>query len=63
MGGQLALGFLRISTAVQAFVLGPRLILSVREYYAKLVVNCDAETGMTSIAFQQHVYISTDSGV
>jgi hypothetical protein len=45
------------------FVLGPRLILGVREYYAKLVANSDAATGMTSIAFQERVEISTGSGV
>jgi hypothetical protein len=34
------------------FVLGPRLILSVREYHAKLVARSDEGTGMTSIYFQ-----------
>jgi hypothetical protein len=45
------------------FVLGPRLILSIREYHAKLVVDSDAATGMTSIAFQERVYVSTSSSV
>ncbi|KAG1903133.1 uncharacterized protein F5891DRAFT_1020667 [Suillus fuscotomentosus] len=54
---------LTISQVVQMFVLGPRLILGIREYHAKLVADADAATGMTSIAFQEHVYISTGSGV
>ncbi|KAG2750765.1 hypothetical protein P692DRAFT_20831664, partial [Suillus brevipes Sb2] len=44
---------------VQVFVLGPRLILGVREYHAKLVADSDAETNMDSIVFQEHVHIST----
>ncbi|KAG1722254.1 hypothetical protein EDD22DRAFT_507307 [Suillus occidentalis] len=49
--------------SVQAFVLGPRLILSVREYHAKLVAGSDAETSMNSIVFQEHVHISTSGTV
>ncbi|KAG1787059.1 uncharacterized protein HD556DRAFT_1449114 [Suillus plorans] len=48
---------------VVMFVLGPRLILGIREYHAELVVDSDAATGMTSIAFQEHVHISTGSSV
>ncbi|KAG2034961.1 hypothetical protein BDR03DRAFT_963719 [Suillus americanus] len=55
--------FLQIFTVVQMFVLGPRLVLSVREFHAKLVADSDAATGMTSIAFQERVHISTGSGV
>jgi hypothetical protein len=47
----------------QMFVLGPRLILGVREYNAKLVANFDTATPMTSIAFQDHVDVSTSSSV
>ncbi|KAG2126267.1 hypothetical protein DEU56DRAFT_916071 [Suillus clintonianus] len=60
---QILLGFLQIVTVILAFVLGPRLILSVREYHARLVADSDAATGMTSIAFQDRVHISTGSGV
>ncbi|KAG2034973.1 hypothetical protein BDR03DRAFT_963779 [Suillus americanus] len=60
---QIYTGFLRILTVVQSFVLGPRLILGVREYHAKLVAGSDAAPGMTSIAFQERVHISTGSGV
>jgi hypothetical protein len=48
---------------VQMFVLGPRLILSVRGYHAKVVANSDARSGMASIAFQEHIQILTGSGV
>ncbi|KAG2107484.1 uncharacterized protein F5147DRAFT_774313 [Suillus discolor] len=48
---------------VVMFVLGPRLILGIREYNAKLVADSDAATGMTSIVFQERVHISTGSSV
>ncbi|KAG2362544.1 hypothetical protein BDR07DRAFT_1406590 [Suillus spraguei] len=56
-------GVLSILQVVQMFVLGPRLILSIREYHAKLVADSDAASGMTSIAFQERVHISTGSSV
>jgi len=45
---------------VQMFVLGPRLILSIREYHAKLVANSESATGMTlpTIAFQERTQIT-----
>jgi hypothetical protein len=43
------------------FVLGPRLILSVRGYHAQLVANSDAATSMNSIVFQERVYVPTSS--
>lgn len=48
---------------MQLYVLGPRLILSIREYYAKLVADSDATTGLALIAFQERVLILTGSGV
>jgi hypothetical protein len=54
---------LQILEVAQSFVLGPRLILGIREYHAKLVVDSDAATGMTSIAFQERVHVSTSSDV
>ncbi|KAG1729362.1 hypothetical protein EDD22DRAFT_409083 [Suillus occidentalis] len=42
-----------VLTAVQIFVLGPRLILSVREHHAKLVAGSDADIEMNSIVFQE----------
>ncbi|OAX40024.1 hypothetical protein K503DRAFT_768939 [Rhizopogon vinicolor AM-OR11-026] len=50
---------LQIGTSVQMFILGPRLILSVRDYNATLVENSDAATRMSSIAFQARVPEST----
>jgi len=60
---QTCYGLLQILEVAQSFVLGPRLILGIREYHAKLVVDSDAATGMTSIAFQERVHISTSSDV
>jgi hypothetical protein len=48
---------------MQMFVLGPRLILSVREYYAKVVAGSDADIEMNSIVFREHVHISTNGTV
>ncbi|KAG1792146.1 uncharacterized protein HD556DRAFT_1528071 [Suillus plorans] len=56
-------GFLQIFLVGQMCVLGPRLILSVRKYHTELVANSDAATGMTSIAFQERVHISTGNSV
>ncbi|KAG1905017.1 uncharacterized protein F5891DRAFT_976590 [Suillus fuscotomentosus] len=58
---QIISGILEISGIVQMFVLGPRLILGIREYHARLVADSDIATGMTSIAFQERVEISTGS--
>ncbi|KAG2119346.1 hypothetical protein DEU56DRAFT_918637 [Suillus clintonianus] len=56
-------GVLQFFLVVQKFVLGPRLILSIREYHATLVADSDAGTGMGSIAFQERIYLSTSSTV
>ncbi|KAG2359986.1 hypothetical protein BDR07DRAFT_1611035 [Suillus spraguei] len=60
---QIYFGLIIMFRCVQMFVLGPRLILGVREYHAKLVADSDAATGMTSIAFQEPVHLSTSSSV
>ncbi|KAG1817910.1 hypothetical protein EV424DRAFT_1540268 [Suillus variegatus] len=60
---QILAGAGEILSVVQMFVLGPRLILSVREYHAKLVAYSDAETSMNSIVFQERVHVSTSSTV
>ena len=44
------------------FVLGPRLILSIRDYQAKLVANSDEGTAMTTIAFQEGVQLEVSTG-
>ncbi|KAG2338069.1 hypothetical protein BDR05DRAFT_969474 [Suillus weaverae] len=56
-------GFLQTFLIVQSAVLGPRLILGVREYHAKLVMDSDAGPGMISIAFQERVHVSTSNSV
>ncbi|KAG1832288.1 hypothetical protein DFJ58DRAFT_848061 [Suillus subalutaceus] len=58
---QIFIGITRILQTVQLFVLGPRLILGVREYHAELVANSDTASAMTSIAFQERVHVSTSS--
>ncbi|KAG2087360.1 uncharacterized protein F5147DRAFT_841434 [Suillus discolor] len=63
IGAQILLASLQILLVMQMFVLGPRLILSVRECSAELVAYSDAETSMNSIVFQEHVYVSTSSTV
>ncbi|OAX32398.1 hypothetical protein K503DRAFT_805257 [Rhizopogon vinicolor AM-OR11-026] len=55
-------GLLEIASLMQMFILGPRLILSIREFNANVVENSDAATGMTSIAFQAGRPVSTASG-
>ncbi|KIK34480.1 hypothetical protein CY34DRAFT_639808 [Suillus luteus UH-Slu-Lm8-n1] len=56
-------GTLNGLSVVQMFVLGPRLILSVREYHAKLVTSSNADISMNSIVFQERVHISTSGTV
>jgi hypothetical protein len=48
---------------VQMALFGPRLILGVREYHAKLVTESDEGVGMTSIVFQERIHITTGGGV
>jgi len=56
-------GIADIARLAMLFVLGPRLILAVREHHAKLVADSDEGAAMTSIAFQERIHITTDSGV
>ncbi|KAG2107781.1 hypothetical protein BD769DRAFT_1779423 [Suillus cothurnatus] len=60
---QIYFGLDQIFLSVQSFVLGPRLILGVREYHAELVANSDTVSAMTSIAFEERVHVSTGSSV
>jgi hypothetical protein len=45
---------------MQMFVLGPRLILSVRQYHANLVDGSDVGANMISMAFQERTDVSTE---
>ncbi|KAG2090408.1 hypothetical protein BD769DRAFT_415820 [Suillus cothurnatus] len=56
-------GLAQIFSSVQLFVIGPRLILGVREYHAELVANSDTASAMTSIAFEERVHVSTSCSV
>ncbi|OAX35255.1 hypothetical protein K503DRAFT_802961 [Rhizopogon vinicolor AM-OR11-026] len=56
-------GILNVTQVVQMYILGPRLILGVREYHANLVANSDEGLGMISIVFKERVHISTSSDV
>lgn len=56
-------GIIDVLSVVQMFVLGPRLILGVREYNAKLVADSNPGTHMTSVIFQPYAYTSTTSVV
>jgi hypothetical protein len=47
----------------QMFVLGPRLVLSVREFNAKVIAGHDVRSNITTIAFQELVLESTGSSV
>ncbi|KAG2115774.1 uncharacterized protein F5147DRAFT_833936 [Suillus discolor] len=50
---QIYYGIAVVVLPVQLFVLGPRLILSIREYHTELADDSDAGTGITTIAFQE----------
>ncbi|KAG2138233.1 hypothetical protein BD769DRAFT_1773525 [Suillus cothurnatus] len=60
---QVYIGLTQTLEMVQMFVLGPRLILGVREYHAELVANSDTASTMTSIVFEERVHVSTSSSV
>jgi len=51
-------GILRIVSLLQMFVLGPRLILSIRECLAKFTIDSDEGTCMTTIVFTGHISTS-----
>lgn len=57
------LGFSQVFILVQLVVMGPRLILGIREYNAALVAESDSGTVMSSVAFQERVHLTTDGGV
>ncbi|KAG1798428.1 uncharacterized protein HD556DRAFT_1440135 [Suillus plorans] len=63
MGAQILYSAYHILFGVQMSILGPRLILSVREHHAELVADFDDETGMSSIVFQERVHVPTSSTV
>ncbi|KAG2031337.1 hypothetical protein BDR03DRAFT_972798, partial [Suillus americanus] len=50
IGSDIYSGIWAIAEVLQMLVLGPRLILSIREYHAKLVARADGGTQMMSIS-------------
>lgn len=56
-------GFTQIFQFAQMYVLAPRLILAVREYHAEHTANSEIATAMVSIVLQEHVHVTTNSGV
>ncbi|KIK36110.1 hypothetical protein CY34DRAFT_539568 [Suillus luteus UH-Slu-Lm8-n1] len=62
-GAQMLEGAFETFLVIQMFVLGPRLILSVRANHAKIVAGSDAETCMNSIVFQERIHVPTSSTV
>jgi hypothetical protein len=60
-GAELYYGVSLISSLLQMFLLGPRLVLSVREHSAKLVADSDEATTLTTIAFEQVLVSTCDS--
>ena len=54
-------GVFQIATNLQMFVLGPRLILSIRQYHAKIVANHDEGSRMTTMLFQERAHEATVS--
>ncbi|KAG2051480.1 hypothetical protein BDR06DRAFT_973792 [Suillus hirtellus] len=62
-GIQLYICLIQILQTVQLSVLGPRLILSVREYTAKLVADSDTGSNMTSMAFEERLHVETSRSV
>jgi hypothetical protein len=63
VGPQIYDGIRQILSVMQLFVLGPRLILSVRQHYAKPLDNPNAEADMIPISLQERTNMSTGSGV
>lgn len=63
VGAQIYCGILQLVTLMQMFVVGPRLVLSIREYHAKLVTKSEEGTTIATMVFQEHTQVSSDSDV
>ncbi|KAG1771959.1 hypothetical protein EV702DRAFT_1246800 [Suillus placidus] len=59
--GAVCVGLLQLFSIVQMFVVGPRLVLGVREHHDRLVANSDAGIAMSTITFQERVRASADN--
>ncbi|KAG2341804.1 hypothetical protein BDR05DRAFT_964819 [Suillus weaverae] len=63
LGRQIYLDLSQTFLVTVMCVLGPRLILDVREYHAKLVAKSEGGPCLTSIAFQERSYASASISV
>ncbi|KAG2060030.1 hypothetical protein BDR06DRAFT_1017493 [Suillus hirtellus] len=63
VGASFYYGINEVAQAIQMFVLGLRLILSIREYHAQLVANSDEGTCVTTMDFNSHKHASTSGSV
>ncbi|KAG2361991.1 hypothetical protein BDR07DRAFT_1407953 [Suillus spraguei] len=59
VGTQVYRGFLELVTLFQMFVIGPRLILSVREHHAEFLANSDRTLEMPTLAFEERLQESS----
>jgi hypothetical protein len=60
MGDTAYFGILQIVQPIQMFVLGPRLILSIREYHTERVASSDKPIAMRADVFQGRRHVSTN---
>ncbi|KIK46006.1 hypothetical protein CY34DRAFT_463206 [Suillus luteus UH-Slu-Lm8-n1] len=63
VGSGIYYGVYQMTQFTQMFVLGPRLVLSIRNYNAKLVANSGEGTHMDKIVFQECRHATTSVGV
>ncbi|KAG2060284.1 hypothetical protein BDR06DRAFT_1002792 [Suillus hirtellus] len=63
IGTEVYSGIVEISLLAQMFVMGPRLLLSIREYNANLVADSETGTNLTTIVFQEGIPVSTGDDV
>lgn len=63
VGSGIYYGVYQMTQFTQMFVLGPRLVLSIRDFNAKLVAKSDEGTQMTTIAFQECRHATSSVGV
>lgn len=63
LGPAIYAGVASIFSLIQLFVLGPRLILCIREHYARVEAESSAAIGLSSIAFQERVHVQTSTSV
>jgi hypothetical protein len=63
MGDTAYFGILQIVQPIQMFVLGPRLILSIREYHTKRMASSGEPIGMHADVFQGRRHVSNGTSV